>query len=218
MLPAISADLPALLVPPSNKDAGQPLKTSDGFGPSARVELSPQKAVQAQSNNPSSGLYGADGQFVEAAGRRQTTQTSRNQAPPAPATPAPPVAKRQTDETTNDRAAQNDRPTRRNEDVKQELLKAATDVKSRSRDLSLAEFDAAVPPAAREELRALADRVNRRTTTQTLEPRDYKRISELFDRVGRFGDAKQALNRAEKLEARNEPKTQPTRETTDAGE
>lgn len=211
MLPAISADLPALLVPPSNKDAGQPLKTSDGFGPSARVELSPQKAVQAQSNNPSSGLYGADGRFVESAARREITQTSRDDPPPA--------ADRPTDETANNRAVQNNQPPRRNEDVKQQLLKAATDVRSQSRDLSLAEFDAAVPPAAREELRALADRVNRRTTTQTLESRDYKRISELFDRVGRFREAKQALDRAHKLEAGNEPEPQPTREEpTSTGE
>ncbi len=192
MLPAISADLPALLVPPSNKDAGQPLKTSDAFGPSARVELSPQQAVQAQSNNPSSGLYGADGQFVESAGRREITQTGRHDTPPA-----------------DSRAEQTARAARGNGDVKQALLKAATEVRSQSRDLSLAEFDAAVPPAAREELRALADRVNRKATTQTLEPRDYKRLSELLDRVGRFGDAKEALQRAEKLEAGNEPEPQP---------
>lgn len=195
MLPAISADLPALLVPPSNKDAGRPLKTSDGFGPSTRVELSAQKAVQAQSNNPSSGLYGADGRFVETAARREITQTSRDETPAA--------ANRQTDETTSNRAEQADRPPRRNEDVKQALLKAATDVRARFRDLSLAEFDAAVPPAAREELRALADRVERRATTQSFEPRDFKRLSELFDRVGRFGDAKQALDRARELEAGN---------------
>ena len=212
MLPAISADLPALLVPPSNKDAGQPLKTSDEFGPSARVELSPQKAVQAQSNNPSSGLYGADGRFVESAARRQVRQTNREDTPAAP-------ANRETDETTNNRAAQSNRPPRSKEDLKQTLLTAATDVRSRSRDLSLAEFDAAVPPAAREELRALADRVSRRAANQSLEPNDYKRISELLDRVGRFADAKQALDRAHKLEAGNEPEPRPTREEpTDTGE
>ena len=210
MLPAISADLPALLVPPSNKDAGQPLKTSDAFGPSARVELSPQQAVQAQSNNPSSGLYGADGQFVESAGRREITQTGRDDTPPA--------ASRQTDKATDSRAEQTARAARGNGDVKQTLLKAATDVRSQPRDLSLAEFDAAVPPAAREELRALADRVERRATTQSFEPRDYKRLSELLDRVGRFGDAKQALDRAEELEAGNKPEPQPIREATDTDE
>jgi len=209
MLPAISADLPALLVPPSNKEAGQPLKTSDGFGPSARVDLSPQKAAAEQSNNPSSGLYGADGRFVESAARRELTQISRDDTP---------AANRQTDETTNNRAPKNEQPARGNENVKQQLLEAATDVRSRSRDLSLAEFDAAVPPAAREELRALADRVDRRATTQSLEPRDYRRISELLDRVGRFGDAKQALERAEKLEARNEPEPEPATETQNTDE
>lgn len=213
MLPAISADLPALLVPPSNKDAGQPLKTSDGFGPSARVEISPQRAIAEQSNNPSTGLYGSDGRFVESAARRQVTQTTREDTPTAQTEP-----NRQTDQPTKNRAAKNDRPPRQNENVKQDLLEAAADVRSRSRDLSLAEFDSAVPPAAREELRALADRVNRRATTQSLEPRDYKRISELLDRVGRFGEAKQALERAEKLEAGNEPQPEPTSETTDTNE
>jgi len=200
MLPAISADLPALQLPPSNKDAGQPLKTTGGFGPSAQVELSSQQALQAQSNNPSLGLYGADGRFVESAARRELTQTNRDDTPPR--------ADLLTGETTSDRPAQTDRPPRQEEDLKQELLKAATEVRSRSRDLSLAEFDAAVPPAAREELRALADRIDRRAYTQPLEPRDYRRISELLDRVGRYSDSQEALKRAEDLEARNNSEPQ----------
>ncbi|MBK8269042.1 MAG: hypothetical protein IPK83_12335 [Planctomycetes bacterium] len=68
------------------------------------------------------------------------------------------------------------------------------------RELTLAEFDAVVPPAAREELRALADRVNEQASTQSLEPKDYMLISDLMMRVGRYTEALDAERRAAELE------------------
>ena len=68
------------------------------------------------------------------------------------------------------------------------------------RNLALAELDAIIPPAAREELRALADRVGRAATRQQSEPRQLKQIARLMDRVGRYEEAHRALAKAQKLE------------------
>jgi hypothetical protein len=81
--------------------------------------------------------------------------------------------------------------------------KQRTDEES-ARELSLAEFDAVVPPAAREELRALADRVHERAKAETLESKDYLLISDLMTRVGRYTEALEAQQRAEELEQSDE--------------
>ena len=72
MLPAVSADLPAYLAPPVGPPEGRRTATTESaFGPSAQVDLSSEKAVDAQSQNPGTGLYGPDGRFVESSARRE---------------------------------------------------------------------------------------------------------------------------------------------------
>lgn len=73
-------------------------------------------------------------------------------------------------------------------------------VDCRERELGLAEFDAIIPPAAREELRALADRVEQAVVDRQTEPRQLKQIARLMDKVGRYDEAKRALAEAEELE------------------
>jgi len=68
------------------------------------------------------------------------------------------------------------------------------------RELGLAEFDAIIPPAAREELRALADRVGQAVVGHQSEPRQLRQIARLMDKVGRYDEAKRALAEAEDLE------------------
>lgn len=161
MLPSISAELPAYLVPPSSREAG----TNDASNQSGaeqgpdRVELSVDRAIDAQSKSPDRGLYGADGRFVA------STSAAGEHA--------------------------NTRPSRQNSDDR--------------RNLTLEEIDAVVPPAAREELRALADRVERQKTAKDLTSTDYRRISELMERVGRHAEARDALDRAMELEQASTP-------------
>src|SRR5512140_1114566 len=150
MLPAVSADLPAYLAPPVGVPEGRRTATTESaFGPSAQVDLSPEKAVDAQSRNPGTGLYGPDGRFVESSARR-------------------------------------DQP--------------ASDNASRQRDLALAQIEAIVPPAAREELRALADRVGRLAARQQYDPGELKKIAHLMTKVGRYDEAQRALKKAQQLE------------------
>jgi hypothetical protein len=154
MLPAISADLPAYLIPPKTGGEGRQTGTDKSdFGPAARVDVS--KAAAAQSQDPNQGLYGPDGQFVETAARRETE----------------------------------DRP-------------AAKDPAqgTRHRDLVLSDVDAIIPPAASEELRALADHVSRKAEEYDRGPREHKRVADLMTRVGRHHDAVEAMARARELE------------------
>lgn len=161
MLPSISAELPAYLVPPSSREAGTndaSSQTGAEQGPD-RVELSVDRAIDAQSKAPDRGLYGADGRFVASssgAGEHGDTRSSR--------------------QNSEDR-----------------------------RNLTLEEIDAVVPPAAREELRALADRVERQKSAKDLTSSDYRRISELMERVGRHAEARDALDRAMELEQSSTP-------------
>ncbi len=177
MLPAISADLPAYLIPPKTGGDGRNTGTDESdFGPAARVDVS--KAAAAQSQNPNQGLYGPDGQFVETAARRETedrpdakefAQRARHAesagAEPKAGSPMGPEAE----------------PTRH-------------------RDLVLSDFDAIIPPAASEELRALADHVSRRADEQQRGPREYKQVVDLMTRVGRHHDAADAMAKARALE------------------
>lgn len=182
MLPAISADLPAYLTPPSNKDAGRQTTTEAGFGPSARVDLSTAKAAAAQADQPGNRLYGADGQFVEGAARRGDA------APETPAqagTPAP---------------ATSSATTRATEAGRGPLSSPDVPGLAGSRDLSIESFTSAVPPAATEELRSLADRAERKVAEQDLSSRDYRLVAELMDRVGRHHEAKRAADLAKALD------------------
>ncbi len=184
MLPAISADLPVYLTPPSDKEAGRQTTTDAGFGPSTKVELSTDKAVAAQSSQPDNGLYGADGQFVETlAGRADAApQTSHDAQKPA-FTDASAPARAQSTESSRGLLSGSDVPGA-----------------SGSRDLSIDSFSSAVPPAAREELRSLADRVGRKTSEQDLSSSDYRQVAELMERVGRHHEAKRAADAARALD------------------
>lgn len=236
MLPAISADLPAALIPPSRKETSQTTAEEPGFGPSSRVDFSTEQAIKGQSKEPGNSLYAADGQFVENAGRRKLPDS------PPDESPAPPVrevraekpeaqpennarnveaetARRAdtTSETPDEdevatsaantdaaaradvRRARNDSRDRVHAEARQ-AQEAADAEKARKRDLALSEFNAVVPPAAREELVALADRVNQRSTSRSLSSKDYKLISDLMVRVGRFSEANEAFEKATELE------------------
>jgi len=236
MLPAISADLPAALIPPSRKASSQTTTEEPGFGPSSRLAFSTERAIKGQSKEPGSSLYGADGQFVENAGRRKLPES------PPDESPAPPVREiradkpeaqpendtrnveaetargsEETSETPDkddvatsaagaDAPAKDDARTARNDSLdrihedQRQALKADNKDRARTRDLSLKEFNAVVPPAAREELVALAAQVNQRTTSRTLTSKDYKQISDLMARVGRFSEANEAFEKATELE------------------
>ncbi len=179
MLPAISADLPAYLAPPSQKDAGRQTTSDTEFGPPTRVELSTDKAVTEQSSQPGSGLYGADGRFVEAVARRDDA---------APKTPS---------EAQQQAAPQHSSGL---------LANPGVQGRTGSRDLSIEGFQSAIPPAAREELRSLADRVGHRAVASELSSSDYRKVGDLMERVGRHHEAQRAFDRAKALE---EPATQP---------
>ena len=71
MLPAISADLPVYLVPPKARPEDRTQGADSGFGPDTRVDVRKRGGEAAPEHNDTSiGLYGPDGQFVEAAARR----------------------------------------------------------------------------------------------------------------------------------------------------
>lgn len=165
MLPAVSADLPAYLLPPKS-GSGERLTgdDNDGFGPSVQLDLSSAEAVEAQSRNPGIGLYGPDGQFVE----------------------------------TSNRASSGSTP-----------FSGTADQSEQARDLDLAQFDSVIPPAAREELRALADRVARKAEEKAFDSRDFQQIARLMAQVGRFDRANWALTRAKELDSGEENPSEP---------
>lgn len=263
MLPAVSADLPAALIPPSGRAVGQTPVDEGGFGPATRVAFSTERAIQGQSNEPGNGVYGPNGRFVENASRRDAGRARRDEPAPAagpsdrPGEPAasagakavsnaaaaapradadesagaarkpdvePSSADRDESETatasrtsapvevrTPDQPAARDirRGTltadKQGRDTEPPVLRVEGEEPERLRDLALAEFDAVVPPAAREELAALADRVNQRADSRTLDSDDYRLISDLMARLGRFAEANDAIERARELEDRIKP-------------
>jgi len=174
MLPAVSASLPAYLVPPRSRpdDQTQKAESLSRFGPDARVDVAADGAAGADHAAPEPGLYGPNGKFVEAAGRREVRLEARNV---------------DRDEGPGDEVETTQEP---------ETAQRRHD----SRDLSLKEFDVTIPPAAREELKALADRVDRQTVAQTFDVKDYRRIETLMERLGRFDEAQRARARAESIQ------------------
>jgi hypothetical protein len=198
MLPAISSDLPAYLLPPTLGEEGR-RTTPDSFGPAAQVDISAEKAIAAQSSQPGTGIYGPDGQFVEAAAQRQVqdgrsqggsqSQPAEDQPAADPAgdpAPSPPQAL-ETPPVLSSSQSQTAQP---------------------DRNLALDNFDAAIPPAAREELRALADRVQRKSSEKGLNQDEYKKLAELLMRVGRHSDAMWARTEAERMEPNQQPQPQ----------
>lgn len=166
MLPAISADLPVYLVPPKARSDDLPERAESGFGPDTRVDIRRRGSEAANSGGTTAGVYGPDGQFVEASEQRTARQPDRPQDEPPPARPE----------------------AGRSEADRRSFL--SPDRSRPSRSLALSEFDIAVPPADHEELRDLADRVNRFARVHT--PKQFERIGRLMDRVGRFDEAHRA--------------------------
>ena len=179
MLPAVSAELPAYLVPQTTRPVSRSVDAGSTFGPAAVAELSVDQARAAQSRRPGVGLYGPDGRFIEPTSERSDSSRSTQQ----PTQGNPPATSQVTDRSQSDAAEQS---------AQQEV---------RKRDLSLSQIDAAVPPAQREELRQLAEHVRRKPDAEPLEVRDYKQIASLMDRVGRYDEAQQAMDKAKELEA-----------------
>lgn len=189
MLPAISADLPVYLLPPRGGPDDRPPQEESRFGPAARVDVQGQSGDSVQDADPFTGLYGPDGQFVEAGGRREIdTQADSTRDRPAPPTERPEEPTARTTTTKSDQDANAAAP-----------LTGGT-IEHPQRDLSLTEFDVAVPPAAREELRDLADRINRRSNNGSLSANDYVRIADLMERIGRFDEAQRARIEADALQ------------------
>ncbi len=216
MLPAISADLPAYVAPPPRGEPGGRPAAEPGFGPSARVSLSADRAIEAQSQRPGEGIYGPDGRFVETAHRRDIAKERREEPDRRP--------ERQADKSAADRSTRESDESPRTQESDRVPSAESTDDARRTRpthseasrdhsssdsdeqagetsrrDLSLAEVDAAIPPAEREELRELADRASR-DGDKGLTARDYKRLARLMERVGRYPDALRAMDRARELE------------------
>lgn len=209
MLPAISADLPAYLVPPKATGDGAPTSTDDSrFGPSTQVELSSERAIDAQSRAPGTGIYGPDGRFVEAAARKDlqedasqmpsmvaeaagedTTTVENTTTPPDSSAPR---------ELRPDTAAERRQGSAR--------LSAEEQTVARERDLALADFDSIIPPAARAELNALADRVSRAAEGGDLGSRELKQIAHLMTAVGRYDEAYRATSMAEEIEKAGQDK------------
>lgn len=212
MLPAISADLPAYLVPPSSREVDSAAAQNAGFGPSAEVSLSAEQALARNSAQPGRVEYGRDGRFVETAARRDLEGQPAGDQPPAAARRGegrPGADIQATSGETRASATREDsrgeepstaRETGRDASRAASLLHSAADSTQETRDLSLKEFDAAIPPAAREELRALAERVSRRAHSASLSADDYRQLSRLFERLGRYDQSFDALARAEELE------------------
>ncbi|HVP12091.1 MAG TPA: hypothetical protein VMV94_13000 [Phycisphaerae bacterium] len=193
MLPAISSDLPAYLLPPKAGDDDRHT-SSDDFGPAVRVDISAEGAIDAQSAQPGTGLYGPDGQFVDSAARRDLQNGTPSEEPqPQPAA-----------EQESPEANGSDAPSQPQADVPT-VLNNATQNTQHDRDLALANYDSIIPPAAREELAHLADRVQRKSSEQALSPSEYKKLAELLMRVGRHSDAMWARSEAEKLQQGEQP-------------
>jgi hypothetical protein len=192
MLPAISSDLPAYLLPPTVGEEGR-RTTSESYGPADRVDISTESAVDAQSVQPGTGLYGPDGQFVDSAARRELQNGSQSQ----------PAADQPSSDAAGDTA-----PSQPQALETPSVLSSQSQEAEPERDLALDNFDAAIPPAAREELRSLADRVERKSTERALSPDEYKKMAALMMRVGRHPDAMRALTEAQKLEQAGQPEVE----------
>ncbi|GMU35493.1 MAG: hypothetical protein AMXMBFR20_33640 [Planctomycetia bacterium] len=140
------------------------------------------------------GLYGPDGQFVEAGAQGESRSRPRRSPADEPST---------TDKASEQRIRSEDiEPTAR-----ERRLEALAAESASQRDLTLAEVDAAVPPAARAELRELADRLSRRTENGGLEADDLRQLAKLMERVGRYEDARVAEAKAGELESGREVET-----------
>ncbi len=165
MLPAISADLPAYLMPPTTTEESQG-KTPDA-NPATKVDIRAVGAASEKAGEAGTGLYGPDGQYVEAAGGRVDKQEVSSDGRPS-------------------------------------SLDAAEKTRGSNRDIPLEGYDAAIPPAAKEELMALADRASRRASQQELDPREYERIARLMSSIGRYDEARVATVKAEELQSETE--------------
>lgn len=197
MLPAISADLPAYLLPPSRGGDGRRTETDESqFGPAARVDVSSTEAMAVQSQQAATGLYGPDGQFVETAGRRETQdRPADDQAARADADSQVRSADPEPNQVVSDKAAPE--PDR---EVRAEIATERADQAERSRDLNLADFEAIIPPAMREELDDLANRVADDSQDSDRRRADYQKIADLMTRIGRHDEAMRALAKADELE------------------
>ncbi len=197
MLPAISSDLPAYLQPPKTGEENR-RTSSDGFGPDAKVELSVDKAVASQSSDPGTGVYGPDGKFVESAARRSTHDQPRGDSSADPA---------KADQSAKTKAAQRDSG-RASADGQlgsaPQMLSPNRSTPTHDRDLALSNFDSIIPPAAHEELRALADRAERAASRRKLDSDDYKKMADLMTRLGRHPDATRAIAEAKAMEEMRE--------------
>ncbi len=209
MLTAVSSELPAYLLPPKAEAEGRAPSTSES-GPDARVSVSTRGAAAAQAHPSGSGLYGPDGQFVESTAQRTGQQ---------------PATQGQSDPVAYDGASSGasysfqaeqgyitDSP-----DESVQIHPASKSAEFHGRDLGLSDFDATIPPAAKEELRSLADRIERKVGGASLEAREYRQMAELMSRVGRHDEAMAALAKAEELEKRGQTQLHETsQESTDA--
>lgn len=181
MLPAITANLPVYQAPPRAAEADAPSGRT-GFGPDVVVDLELVRRTGAR-NSDRSGVYGPDGQFVESGSRRELRERPRSSNQGRP----------------ESEIAEDLTPASRETESRAAKIEVASKEAASERDLTLEEVDAAVPPAAREELRALADRVNRRSQSKELPADEYKKIADLMERIGRHEDAQVARKRAEDL-------------------
>lgn len=212
MLPAISANLPAYLVPPNPNGPTSETQESSRFGPAATVELSASGSAVAENAAPGAGLYGPNGQFVEAGARRNTANQHSEKNPPTPTEgrtdqqpDSAPTASQQRpadeeQETAANRNVQNESRSRRDAPRPPESTELAPPSEHEVRDLSIKEVDAVIPPAAREELRELADRIEKKSESQRLNAREYREIAQFFERVGRHDEARRARELATDLE------------------
>ena len=200
MLPAISSDLPAYLLPQTTGEEGR-RTTPDSFGPAARVDVSADKAIADQSAQPGTGIYGPDGQFVEAAAQRQVQDGGSQGGQAGESAEDQPAG-----DTGGDTAPA--QPQALETPPVLSTGSSQSESGQHDRDLALSNFDAAIPPAAREELRALADRVQRKSSEQSLSQDEYKKLAELLMRVGRHSDAMWARTEAEKAGQTGEQQTQ----------
>ena len=196
MLSAITANLPVYHAPPRPTGEEPRSREPTDFGPAAEVDVEALRAAGFEQSRRT-GVYGPDGQFVEAGAQGESR--SRPQRSPAD-DPS------NSEKTSEARARSHDsEPTAR-----QRRLEALSAESESQRDLTLAEVDAAVPPAARAELRELADRLSRRSGDGGLEADDLRQLAKLMERVGRYEDARVAEAKAGELESGREPETPQT--------
>lgn len=198
MLQAITANLPVYQTPPRTSEHEQPSGTTD-FGPAAEFDLESVRSRGSSTTN-GSGLYGPDGQFVESNARRELQNQSRSSGFEQSTNP---------DEDTVQEVASEDT-------ARGQRIAALKRESGQERNLSLAEADAAVPPAAREELRELVDRVYRRSQSGNLDVKEYRRLAQLMERIGRYEDAQVAETKAQELEHGSSEAAQATQSAVSA--